>query len=942
MIPLVSSLRATLKNSKYLFLSSGEETVNLGYSVFPFIGNNLSSLVLRNFDGSLGAFSNVDEKISLIDPINQRVVNQISGLENPDDPSLYFPPKEEVLFRGQGGIDSDGLFTLSRNNDLITLNNIGSNVIQSVDGLFYAPLTRSAFVLDSERNQIHRYNQEGVLETNFLSFPNSTSNLSDYSYDKENDILYLADATNNLIQYIKGLQSPIIGSYDLGAVSPTGVCWSPSEQVLYVSGLVSSQFKVLAWQNNSLVDITLSSPDFVGTILKLDYNPFRDQIYSLTLDPTLGEGSFSYLSQHLGEITLEGNLYLPYDGSVDIVNDSDRASFYVWVGDNLREYQNLHALDFQKTIGTEANILDTLPFENQEGIIAVSGLTATVYNSRLQIRTVNFNLYEAYSIHIEANDSVIQTFPLSLESGNFFLFSFSSGKVLAVDSGFNVSSILPIENISITVEGTDVLINPSETEPYRVVDFIYSQSFNYLYICVENGKTENSTARRGVVIVYDLSNGISNPNPIAFTEASSSFNAYRSITLNSISNHFFILGESSDNGILQVYDLNPEGGTFSLLASKTSGSLVSNLVTFNNRVFFVSNETEILYSLGTALLSALEETSIEGEISLLNPSSSYGFLYLLDKRNNRVISINESIEVYTDFYSSNTVKSLVTFRDGVFISQNQEEIIFPSLKDPLQGGQFYNEIKLANPISVPINVGDVITLSLESEVIFLVSLSTSPVGSNRFFVETFSPNSTMTVEGTTIAYQGDSLVKFKQTPLSVSSRLESTQISSEFILNSYDQVYSVKRDPHLLTNVNQEPRLNTLLGNFELLGDRLDSELRSPYLYRDPDLYVLSQSDSFYKIQLTYRWVRKINLINAPNLRDLSSFEIVGDSLYALFFSNSFLYEFSLQSENSSSLSYEIMSQLDLETTQFEFIFYNKLERQLNLSSPTTTLKVKL
>lgn len=945
-IPLVHSLRNSVLTSRRFFFLGEESDLNLGYISLPFITGSISSISYRPFNQNLLVFSNVDNKAFVIGIDNYKVFNSISGLPEPVKPTIYFPESSIILFKGNGGIDSDGLYGIDRNDNLVTINEIADNSILSVDDLIYSITDRSVYILDISKNVIHKLYDDLTIDFDIITLKESINTLSDTSLSDKDNTLYIADSGNNTIQYIKNLNSPSKGSIDLSPLKPRGVAWSPEEEVLYTSDLISSQIKVYSWNSQNLIDITNSAPNYSGTIVKLGYNSIKREVYTITLDSIGNTNSLAFLTKDSSNnISVTGQIYSPFDGSIPLEEITEENLFFLSFNNEIRKYQIYQNIDKEIRIGTKSNSLNPLKFSGEEGLIATNNLTATIINNSLKTRSVGFYLYNNFSDYITKSDSIVSLFTVkdNDQDMTILMMSFDSGVVLVIDSNLEVIKEISTEDISIARSNGDVLLNPNQDGPYIANSFDYSETFKILYVCFENGKSENSDSKNGLVIAFDISNGITSSNPIAFSEAPDFFIKFSSIIINKIGGDLHVLGESSSNSILRIYDLEPNNGEIILKASKTADKNTTNLELFNNRVYFASNDSSKLYSLGTSIKSDFKETSIQGNITQLKASNNFGFIHLLDNENYRILSINEAQDVYSSTYFKEKPKSMTDFSESIYILYEGTSITFPSLSSPINQNESVNLIEFDSPIGTELNIGDVVTLEHLGNIYYLVSLSNNTKDSKVIYIETFSPSEDINPTDTTVSLEGDIISKVDQTALVRDSGKASKPFFNQFTLeDNFNHTYNINFEPYLLTNSNNSPILQSTQGNYNILGDLVNKPFTSLYYVYKEYIYFVTEDNLLFRVHLTNRWLQFITLKGiSNNLADLKDFVIIDDGILSIYNFDKNLYFFTLNKQNSSILEYQLEDTLALNANP-DSIDYNFIENNLNVRINSSTVKVKI
>lgn len=945
-IPLVHSLRNSLSTSRRFFFLGEESDLNLGYIALPFITGSISSISYRPFNQNLLVFNNVDNKAVVVGVDDFKIFNSINNLPEPVKPTIYFPESSIILFKGNGGIDSDGLYGIDRNDNLVTINEIADDLILSVDDLIYSITDRSVYILDTSKSVVHKLYDDLSIDFDFISLIESINELSDVSFSDNDNTLYISDSGNNTIQYISNLSFPSKGRIDLSPLKPRGVAWSPKEELLYTSDLISSQLKVYSWNSQNLIDVTNSVPDYNGTIVKLGYNSIKREVYTITVDSINNTNSLAFINtDSSNNISVTGQIYSPFDGSIPLEEVEEENFFFLSFDNKIRKYRIYQNIDKEVRIGTNSDLLDPLKFSGEEGLIATNSLTATIINNSLKTRSVGFYLYNNFSNYITESDSIIKLFTIKDKDKDtvILMMSFDSGVVLAVDANLEVIKKMSTEDISIARSNGDVLLNPNQDGPYIVNSFDYSETFKILYVCFENGKSENSDSKNGLVVAFDISNGITSSNPIAFSEAPDFFSKFSSIVVNKIGNNLHVLGESSSNSVLRIHDLEPDNGEIILKASKTADKDTTNLELFNNRVYFASNESSKLYSLGTSIKSDFKETTIQGHITQLKANDDFGFIHLLDDKNYRILSMNEAQDIYSSTYFKEKPKSMTDFGDSVYVLYEGTSITLPSLSNSINQNESVNLIEFDNPIGTELNIGDVVTLEHLGNTYYLVSLSNNSKDSKVIYIETFSPFEDINPTDTTVSLKGNIISKVNQTALVRDSGKASKPFFNQFTLeDNFDYTYSINFEPYLLTNSSNSPILQSTQGNYNILGDLVNKPFTSLYYVYKEYIYFITEDSLLFRVHLTNRWLQFITLKGTSNnLADLKDFVIIDDGILSIYNFDKNLYFFTLHKQNSSILEYQLEDSLAFSDNP-DSIDYNFIENNLNVRINKSTVKVKI
>lgn len=924
MIQLIPSLRTALFRRYYLLKNDSD--VKLGYFLYPRITGSPSEIVYRAFDNTLAVFSSVDNEIALVDPDNKRVYSRVKNAGNPVSPGVYFPEIDGIVYRGDGGIDSDGVYILTKNNELVTLAAIADGTVGEISHGLYNPTDKAVYLLDIDRAVFHRINTDSELQTNFLSLPQASNGIQGITYSPEKNSIYLADRENRQIQYIINPSSPTKGSFST-PTDPYGVAWSSWDQSLYVSGLFSTNIYRYSQQGETFTETANSSNlVFNGTITDAVFDSIRQRVYLKVTSGLLNRDQLIYLQPNLGNLFRMGSLFLSLeDQTTNAVPEKLRLYTTDSKANTIRSYPIHQTIVDQRVIGTQGSIVSALYFTGNEGLIVLEGLTATVFDRTLGVRTVGFSLLDNYSSYVSSGDKVLEAQWLDNEGEQLLLLAFDNSTVLAVNDAFSVLAQIPIEDIVFTVNGTDILVNPNVNGPYEIVEFAYNRSFQHLFVAIANGTTDISDHQSGLVLVFDISEGVSNLQPIAFTEMPQSINRLKSIAINTSANYLLAIGDSTNNSIFRAFDAVPSGSELILLSSKTASLGVGNLTVFKGRAVFASENDSTVYNLGKALAANFDKSELIGGLTTVDKTEKHGFVFVLDPPNNRIFVLNSLYNLYATLYTSGTPKDLVYFQDSLYVVYQGTDQVLPSLANTITGGQETNLLTFSSSIGIKIDVGDVVTIT-QNQTYYVVSLSQVEPSDTKVYVETFTPSSNLDPTSTEVKLTGDIIARINQEPIQKQVSGSTVAVESNFTLatglNSY---YSLSYRPYLVTNSSVDIRLQSIQGEFTVLGDPFSDRLGSLYSQNGSYLYVVGIDGTFYRIHILQRWVQTIVLGGGPNTSNLKDFVIVSDSIYVLFNNDSNIYSYSLSQETGSNLTYQLSDSLTLNETPSQ-VSYSELD----------------
>ena len=949
MIPLLSSLRNSIQNSRLFYFLSGDDEIQYGYIIFPTITASPNIIDYFPSENKLVVFSRSSNEVVFISAKDKQINNRVSAEgTNPTNPSLFIPPLGTIYYIGDGGIDSNGIFSISPEGVITTILEKGNTETNKIVYIIYYEDNRKTYFIDEQgsRSIIHTMDDQGVLQTNVINITPNTNNISGKSVDQERGLLFLADGDEDRIIVINLNTETQIYSHNLG-YSPTGVTWNPEDSKLYVVGQTFNQLELYNWDTNTstLVSQNLESlPVYEGLVVGSSYDPIQRKVLIKFVVGYLGKDSFVYLdfNKFTEELVITNILLPQLDINQPLKYIESLDTFYHTRGNSIIGYRAIQVPTKTKVLGGNASIITSIDFPGRRGILAVDDLTISILNERFQVRNNNINLLDLLGDELTSTDSCNFAKYLSLEEERILVLGFTSGRLLVLDKDFTLITKIKTTDITVNVNGTDTLVNVSSVKnSYQVVQIAYSKTFKLLYIGYKDGNSANSPNRNnGSVVVYNVALGIQNAPAVAYVDVPNTSVELSSVEINPSANLIYILSETNGkNSNLQVLDLFPSKGTLVLRSQQLADPNNSKISYFNSRVNFLSQKEATYTHLRGTVSSQQQKIQLDGNLTNLVASNDYGFSFILDTENDYLISISEAYEIYGLVKIPGYPKSLAVYKDSIYVSYTSDAITLPELNETLSSSETINQLLLKQQLVNKVEIGDIIKLSHAGNEYFLTSLSEAFPGDSQLFIDVFTPPENIDPTQAVLTLEGDKIVKINQNAIVREKGVSRGVFAKTYsIENSYSNYYSIPYDPFLLLNNLELYGFQTLNKEFKSLGSRIYDIIKELHYISYPYLYFITEEPIFYRIHLIERYLQIVNLdIDSP-IDSIKDFVVYKNDMYVIIKNDidKKVIKLSLKTETAERIDFETQESLLLDKIPLS-LFINRVENSLNIYTEQST-----